>query len=208
MSHIIAIATLESLSPLSFSRHYETPALEKEAARDYEERTWRERLHYDKETGECYIPANMLKGCLAAAAKYLSMKVSGKATYTKHFEAGVMCVENLMLGIQKDDVEPTPLFVPSDGRRGGGSRVMKIFPEIPRWSGDAKFLILDRIITEPVFEEHLIEAGNLIGMGRFRPRNNGTNGRFRLVKLEWHDKDREAEQRSRKPKVERAMVAV
>ena len=67
MGHIIAIAKLESLSPISFSRHYEVPYLDKEAPRDYEERTWRERLHYDKSTLECYIPASMLKGCSAMA---------------------------------------------------------------------------------------------------------------------------------------------
>jgi hypothetical protein len=27
----------------------------------------------------------------------------------------------------------------------------------------------------------------IVGIGRFRPENGGTNGRFRVVKIEWED---------------------
>jgi len=41
------VATLKSTSPLSFSRYYaqEVPKKDKESAADFEERTWRHRLH-------------------------------------------------------------------------------------------------------------------------------------------------------------------
>jgi len=124
-----AVCKLESISPYSQSKHYEVDKLEKESNQDYEKRTWRERCHADA-NGELFIPPMAFKNSIAEAAKYLSetIKGKGKATYTKHFEAGVMVMEPLPLGIKKADVLGEWLFVPSDGKRGSGSRVSKCFP--------------------------------------------------------------------------------
>jgi len=77
------------------------------------------------------------------------------------------------------------LFVPADGKRGSGKRVEKCFPVIPEWQGDLAFYILDETITEDVFRYHLEQAGKFIGIGFFRPRNNGYFGRFEVVKMTW-----------------------
>lgn len=170
---------LESVSPYSQSKHYEVEKKAKELPKDYEARTWRERLHYD-DKGMVFIPQMSFKNCISEAAKYLGIQVpgKGKANYTKHFEAGILVLESMPLGIHKDDVAGEWYFVPSDGKRGGGSRVMKCFPVIPSWSGEILWHILDPIITPDVFRQHLEEAGKFIGLGRFRPRNNGFYGRF------------------------------
>jgi hypothetical protein len=140
--------------------------------------------------GIVFIPPNMLKNCLSAAAKYLGKQIpgQGKATYTKHFEAGVLCLDPVLLGIKAADVQAEMLHVPSDGQRGGTKRVWKNFPLIPAWSGVATFEVVDPYITEDVFREHLTEAGSYIGIGRFRPRNNGYYGRFVVTKLEWKER--------------------
>jgi hypothetical protein len=180
------IAHLKSTAPYGQSRHYVVPKLEKESAADYEERTWRNRLHVNGE-GNVFIPPTALKNCLSEAAKYLSMRVPGKgtSTYTKCFEAGVLVIDPIDLGIKAQDVEGLWLFVPSDGKRGGGKRVDKCFPVIPAWEGLATFYVLDETITEGVFRTHLEEAGKFIGIGFFRPRNNGFYGRFEVVEIEW-----------------------
>ena len=77
-------------------------------------------------------------------------------------------------------------FVPADGRRGSGKRVTKHFPVIQKWAGDVMFYVLDETITEDVFREHLEEAGRFIGIGRFRPRNNGFYGRFTVKSVKWN----------------------
>lgn len=182
-----AIATLSSVAPYSQSRHYtDPPKKEKESARDYEERTWMERCHYN-EDGKVFIPPMAFKNCLSEAAKYLSIQIpgAGKATYTKHFEAGVLVLEGLVLPMGRKDIKHEWLFVPSDGKRGGGKRVEKCFPIIHSWKGEVSFTILDDKITEDVFERVLTEAGNFIGIGRFRPRNNGYYGRFKVDKVKW-----------------------
>src|SRR5262245_42046472 len=92
-----------SISPLSFSKHYTVPKLEKELPNDYEHRTWRERSHYD-EKGILYIPPMAFKLCLAEVAPFLGHKVPGRrnATWTKHLKAGVLVLDGLSLGVHKD----------------------------------------------------------------------------------------------------------
>ena len=173
------IATLKSSSPYSQSRFHNVPKLDKENHDDHEKRTWMKRLHINDD-GNVFIPPMSFKNCIAECAKYLSVQIpgKGKATYTKHFEAGMLVMDPLVLDIKEKDVPGEWLHVPSDGRRGGTRRVMKCFPQIKEWAGDVIFYILDDTITEEVFKYHLEQAGKFIGIGRFRPRNNGFYGRF------------------------------
>lgn len=175
-------------SPLSFSKFVQVPKKDKESHADYDERTWRERLHYDSKD-QVFIPPMMFKNALSAAAKYRGEQIpgKGKANYTKHFEAGIFINEPMPLGVDKNNVEKESLYVPSDGRRGGTTRVIKHFPKIETWAGQVTVYILDEIITQDVFERHLADAGNFIGIGRFRPRMNGYYGRFDAEILEWKD---------------------
>jgi hypothetical protein len=178
---------LESLSPYSQSRHYSTPAREpKESPADYEKRTWRERMHYDAD-GHVYVPPMSLKNSLAEAAQFLGQKIPGKrnATWTKHFLAGTLVIDGVSLPIKKDDVPGEWLFLPSDGKKGGSSRVDKCFGRIDQWEGDATYHILDEEITKDVFVDHLKQAGQFIGLGFFRPARGGYWGRYSAELIDW-----------------------
>ena len=179
-----ATVTITGVSPLSQSRFHGTETLDKENHRDYEARTWKERAHFDKD-GFMFIPPMAFKNCISECAKYLSIQIpgKGKATYTKHFEAGVMVTDPLVLPYKKEDVQGEWLHVPSDGRRGGTKRVEKCFPYVTEWGGDVVFYIFDETITEEVFTNHIKQAGQFIGVGRFRPRNNGFYGRFKVDEI-------------------------
>jgi hypothetical protein len=184
---ITAIATVTGTAPYSQSKVIMSPKEAKETHDDHELRTWRERMHATPE-GYVFIPPTVFKNCLSEAAKYLSKGIpgKGKSTYTKHFEAGVLCLDPIVLPLKVDEVQPEKLHVPSDGRRGGTKRVWKYFPHIPAgWEGVVTFQIVDPLITREVFAEHLTEAGNYIGIGRFRPRNNGYYGRFVVNEIAW-----------------------
>jgi hypothetical protein len=183
----MAVVTIKGVSPYSQSKHHETPMLDKEQPDDYDKRTWREKLHYNKE-GEIFITPMAFKNCLSEIASFLSEKIKGKgnSTYTKHFESGILITDPVMLGVHKNDVEGERLFVPPDGKRGGGKRVWKTFPKIQEgWTGKVTVYILDDTITESVFENHFREAGKFKGVGRFRPANNGFYGRFDVTKIDW-----------------------
>jgi hypothetical protein len=185
------VATLKSISPYSQSRHYDVDKKQGESHKDHEARTWRERMHAD-ESGNVFIPPMAFKNIMSEIAAFLGMKIPGKrqATYRKHFEAGILVMEPVMLGLKKENVPGEWLFVPSDGKRGGGSRVDKCFPVMHEWAAEVRFYILDETVLQTmpdskmtVFEHHLREAGSFIGIGRFRPRNNGFYGRFAVQKI-------------------------
>jgi hypothetical protein len=179
--------TIEGIAPISFSAPIQSKKSTGESHDAFEERTWRERLHVD-DKGKVFIPPSALKNCLSDVAKYLSESVpgKGKSTYTKHFEAGVMVIEPIGLGIDAKTVEGERLFVPASGKRGDGKRVWKTFPVIRQWSGSAEIHILDPLLMDKPdkVREYLEHAGKFIGMGRFRPRNNGFYGRFKVTKFD------------------------
>lgn len=181
-----AFAHLKSVSPYSQSRFINEKKSRDITHADFEKEVWRKRLHSD-ENGIVFIPPMSFKNCLSEAAKYKSIQIpgKGKSTYTKHFEAGVLCFTPLSLNIHVDSVQGEWLHVPSDGKRGGTTRVEKCFPVIPRWEGTVEFLIVDDIIDNEVFKTHLEDAGRFIGVGRFRPRNNGFYGRFSVESVEF-----------------------
>jgi hypothetical protein len=185
-----AIVKLNSASPYSQSRLFtktEIPALEKEAHADYDARNWRNHQHWDAKTGEVFIPPMALKNCLMEVAQYLGEKVPGKgqATWTKHFTAGLLCSEPVMLGVNRDKTESETFMCHADGKRGSGTRVARTFPVIREWTADATFYILDESITRDIFQRYIEEAGKFIGIGRFRPRNGGFYGRFFAEVTSW-----------------------
>lgn len=182
-----ATVTICGVSPYSQSKHYTTEKLAKENAKDYEARTWRDRLHVTDD-GSVFIPPMSFKNCLSEAAKFLGIQIpgKGKSTYTKHFEAGVLVTDAMILPIKKEEVKGEWLFVPSDGVRGSGKRVDKCFPVIHEWGGEVTFYVLDETVTEEVFRNVLEQAGAFIGIGRFRPRNNGFYGRFKVDAIRWN----------------------
>lgn len=186
-----ATVTIEGTSTLSQSRHYskaDVPPLDKETADAYERRTWRHRMHVLPD-GRVYIPPMSFPRCLLESAKRLSIKVPGQRnkTYTKSFESGVMVTEPLALDVRAADVPGECLFVPSDGVRGSGKRVEKVFPQIEEWGGTVTFFVIDNLITEDVFRAVAENAGLLVGIGRFRPERGGYYGRFVVKSLVWKD---------------------
>ena len=182
---------LTSLSEYSSTRFIEVPRKDNETNRDWEFRIHKEKMHYN-EKREVIIPPMAFKNCLSEAAKFLSLSVPGKgmAKFTKHFESGILIVDPLNTGVPLAQTEAKFLFLPADGKRGGGKRVMKCVPILPKWSGDLKLVVIDPAITKEVFAKHLEAAGMFIGVGFFRPSRNGYYGRFtfKAEELKWTSK--------------------
>lgn len=177
---------LKSLAPYYQSRMHHEPRLEKEDPRAYEERTWREKCTVNED--DCImIPAVAFKDAFSRAAKMLSMQIPnrGKATYAKHFLAGLLVPAGIVLPLKKDEVTCIPVNCNADGVRGSGKRVLRFFPEIKKWEGHLEVVILDETITQAVFEKHGHEAGMLVGVGQNRPENGGSSGRFSCEKFVW-----------------------
>jgi len=182
-----ATVKIQGTTPYSASAVFRSPKLAREKPDDYEERCWRERLHVTPE-GKAAIPGMAFKLALEAAARFRGEKIKGRGnqTYAKRFVSGVLVLEDLALAIKAGDVRGVRLFVPADGVRGSGKRVWKTFPTIDEWGGTVVFTILDdEVIDNEAFESHIAEAGNFIGVGRWRPQNGGLNGRFLVRGVKW-----------------------
>lgn len=183
-----AVVTIAGKTPYSQSKAHEEPRMPKELHDAYERRTWRSRMHTTPD-GHVEIPASALANAIKDAAKYLSIQVpgKGKATFTKHFDAGIMVTQGIVLPVFAADVSSDCLFVPSDGRPGGGKRVWKWFPRIDVWGGTFVVGIFDDVITEDVFTQVMRASGQIIGLGRFRPRNRGFYGTYTVTSIEWRE---------------------
>lgn len=184
--------TITGISNYSQSKNM-SPKKERETHKDHEERAWRERLHVNSD-GNVFIPPMSIKNVLSEAAKFLAIQIpgKGKSTYTKHFEAGILVVDPSVIldakgkPISAKDVAGEWLFVPADGKRGGSKRVEKCFPYVPAgWQANVSLIVMDPLVTPDVFKLHLERAGQFIGLGRFRPRNNGYYGRFTASNIKW-----------------------
>lgn len=184
----LAIAHLESVSPMMFGRKYDrdVPKLDKELHDAYDQRTWRNRLHISKD-GFATIPPLMIKNATCNGAKRCNIKIPGQrnATFTKNFLSGILVLDPIVLPYHVDKIRGLVLSVPSDGTKGGTRRVERTFPIIDEWEGEAIFHILDEIITEDVFRYVLEQTGAFVGFGAMRVQNGGIAGRFKVNKLEW-----------------------
>lgn len=190
----ICRAHLENVpgSPYSQSALHEEPKRDREGWDDYDERTWRSKCTTN-EKGVVCIPAMALKQCIDLAAQKIGEKVPGRrgATYKSFFTSGVICNADVQLSngepLKAADAAMVKINANSDGRRGSGKRVKRRFPVFDKWHGVAEFTVIDDIVTRAVFEHHLKTGGMIVGIGRYRPENGGSNGRFRVTKFEWTD---------------------
>lgn len=180
---------LKGISPLSFSRVLQSVKPKGETDEAFADRTWREHIHTDSK-GAVVIPPNMLKACIADCAKYFSEKIKGKGnnTWSKHFEAGIMIVDPmpLMCGgkpILVDAVKSERLFLNADGKKGGGTRVWRIYPYVTDWECAGQLFVFDPVFDGQTgkIQEYMEHAGQFIGMGRWRPRKGGMYGRFNVT---------------------------
>lgn len=183
-----AIVDLKGVTPYQQGRYFTEPVLEGETKDEWEARVWRNRMHCDKD-GMCYIPGICFQLSLARAAELLAMGIPGKGKdrYTKHFQAGIMVADEIKLGIHRDEVPCADVPVPPTGKRSDGSRVIRHFPTFYDWAGRIRYHIFDKAITDEVFRVHLEAAGQIVGIGVWRPTARGHNGRYVADKIKFVD---------------------
>lgn len=180
-----ATVSLRGLSAYQAGNFFTSEKKPRETHDDFERRCWRERLHVYQ--GQAGIPPAAFQKAVIEAARMLKEPVPGRKgeTYIKFFERGLLVLEPLLLGVAPEAVPGLPLRVPSDGRKGGGKRVLKFFPTIDQWGGNVQFHITHDLIAPDIFERHIREAGLFVGVGVYRPQSGGTNGRFAVEAVRW-----------------------
>lgn len=185
----VCIAQLKSATPYSQSKQVDRddfPFLPDETHEQYDKRLWREKATVDAQGVVC-IPGMALKMSVDEAVKRMNIRTmkTAKTTFTKFFLAGQIADGDVNIKLKKADLQSIDIWANADGVRGSGKRVKRRFPYILDWEGTARFLILDDTIPKDVFEQSLVGAGKLVGIGRFRPEKGGFLGRFSVEDFTW-----------------------
>ncbi len=188
-------AKLVGLSPYSSNKPDSLDEADGENQVDLEQRRKVARVHSNNKN-EVVVPAITFVNMLTATAKRIGMKVPGnkRATYTKNFTSGIipplkdplLLVDGKPIKIAdigiREGTRYEPVFCHVDGKREGGTnkRVTRFYPYFENWSLDLELDVIDPTLSEEVILQHLVAAGMYNGLGRFRPQNRGTLGRFKV----------------------------
>lgn len=186
----LCTATISGISSYSPSRFIDTGLMKPgEKHNDFDQRIWRQKAHTDAD-GRIVIPFMSFKKALDGAAKLTPRKIKGRGnqTYGQQFKSGVLLTEPLKLDVLAAEARGETFMCSSTGdARGVGGRVPRTFPMIDEWGGTLQFYVVNPSIDETTFETYLREAGQFIGIGRFRPENGGVNGRFQVASVAWSE---------------------
>lgn len=161
-----------------------------ETHEQFEQRTWQQKIRANKD-GIVVLNSFAVKNALESAAGRIRKGVPGQrgSEFKKLFVQGIMIGSQPVMTAPngtpytKSDFYANPLFVPSTGKRGAGTRVFRIFPTVDQWQCEIDIIVLDPKITEEVLREHLVEAGVFIGLGSMRVEGGGVNGRFTVESI-------------------------
>lgn len=156
-----------SLSPMYMGRPVSSKRKDNEAYEEWEARVWKEKCNALPD-GRLFIPPQAFRGALISSAQLLSEKIPGKRnqTWSKQFVCGVIVAEGMILPATLDTVKEEWIYVPSDGKPGGGTRVWKCFPRIDQWEGDLTWYITAPTITMDVFVRISSPPERWWGLGR------------------------------------------
>jgi hypothetical protein len=135
---------------------------------------------YRNSEGKCFVPSEQLRGSFINAGSYMKAKVGGRSKSMKQIVAAMF------------EVFPEQIIVPdynaidkrSAVNRNIKARIIQIRPKWTDWQIEFFINISDSSITTDSVKSIVEYAGNYVGIGSFRPTNNGMFGRFELVSIE------------------------
>lgn len=135
---------------------------------------------YRNANGKNYIPSDQIRGALINAGSYVKAKVGGRSKSMKQIVAAMFMVYPEQIVLPDYDV--------IDKRSGVNhkvkARIITIRPRWNDWEAEFTLEISERSITTETVKTILQYAGDYVGIGSFRPTNNGMFGRFELVNIE------------------------
>lgn len=129
--------------------------------------------------GHCYIPADHIRGSLIGAGSYVKAKVGGRSKSMKVLVAAMFVVtpEEILLP-DYDSIDKR-----SAVNRNIKGRVIAIRPKWTNWEAEFNLSVYESSISKESITQLFEYAGNLVGIGSFRPTANGLFGRFELIEL-------------------------
>jgi len=123
-----------------------------------------------------YIPSDHIRGALINAGAMVKSKVGNSRKSMKNIVAGMFFIEEEKLRLPKEyEIDKR-----SAVNRNIKARIICIRPKWNKWKAKFTLMVDNDTITIETIKEIVNNAGQFIGVGSFRPTNNGMFGRFKL----------------------------
>jgi hypothetical protein len=134
---------------------------------------------YRNAEGYCFIPADQIRGSLINAGSYVKAKVGGRSKSMKVLVAAMFMVAPEQVLLPNYDAIDKRSAV----NRNIKGRVICVRPKWTTWEAQFTLSVYENSISIESITQLFEYAGNLVGIGSFRPTNNGLFGRFELVSI-------------------------
>lgn len=130
--------------------------------------------------GKCFIPSDHIRGCLINAGAYMKAKVGGKSKSMKVIVAATfVSTPDQILLPDYDAIDKR-----SSVNRNVKARIIVIRPKWTVWQAEFILQVFEDTLSKETIRQLFEFAGSYVGIGSFRPTNNGMFGRFELTEIE------------------------
>lgn len=129
---------------------------------------------------QCYIPSEQLRMAFVNGGTYLKSKVGTRTKSMKGIIAAVLQInpEQILLP-DYDEIDKR-----STVNKAVKARVMVIRPKWTKWEAEFDMILDNGTLTKEMLTELVNVTGNYVGIGSYRPTNNGYFGRFTLKDIQ------------------------
>jgi len=135
---------------------------------------------YRNKADKCFIPAEQLRIAFINGGGYLKSKVGNSKRSMKGVIAAVLRVSPEEITMPEyDEIDKR-----SAVNKNVKARVMVIRPKWSTWKAEFDMILDNGTLTKEMITELIETTGNYVGIGSYRPTNNGYFGRFKLISLE------------------------
>lgn len=135
--------------------------------------------HRNKE-GKCFIPADQLRGSFINAGTYVKSKVGVRSKSMKQTVASMFMVTPDEIILPEYDTIDKRSAVNQRVK----ARVIKIRPKWMNWEVEFTLNVMENSLTKETIQSIIEYAGSYVGIGSFRPTNNGMFGKFEVISIE------------------------
>ena len=135
---------------------------------------------YRNSNGKCYMPSEHLRGALIAAGTFVKSKVGAQTKSMKSVVAAMFQIDPYEIELPDYD----QIDKRSAVNRNVKARIISIRPKWSEWEVSFTLMVDNDTIPVSMIKQLFEFAGNNVGIGSFRPTNNGMFGRFGVVSIE------------------------
>lgn len=135
--------------------------------------------HRNDVNKKCFIPSEQLRQSFIGAGTLVKSKVGAQTKSMKSIVAGQWMIDEEEIYMPDYD----QIDKRSGINRNNKARIIVIRPKWSKWSSEFTLIIDNDTTTDEMVTQIINFAGSNVGIGSYRPTNNGRFGRYKLDTL-------------------------